>query len=212
MTFSQQLGLYGITSLWNVSHLNNLASIMRYGITSRYLCQSLNLTSTDISNQYVQQRREISYDENLNEFYPHKYVPLFLTDNTPMLYVTSSEDGNVILLELSTEVADRKDIYFSDANIASNDHHLYSDSRDLAYLDWDIILSRQPAFGREWKANRSAEVLIPNCCESAFITGVHVQPQSIENIRIADLVRAIIDLFPNMTADVYEDLTPRGVW
>ena len=211
MTLSQELKSYGISSLWNVTHLSNLESLLSHGIICRNLvCNLPNFT--DISDPVVQSRRRRAYDSNRKVFFdPHDYVPLFFTDNTPMLYVTLCDDKMVILLEVSPEVADSVGVYFSDGNIASSDSCCYTDPNDLKNLDWSIIKSQQGAFWKEWRRKRAAEVLIPKSCPPSFIKAVHVQDAVVEEVKLADAARAIVRKFGNLNIDVHEDLTPEGV-
>lgn len=210
MTLRQQLKAYGITSLWNVTHLNNLESLLSHGIVCRNSACKLP-SFTDISDRHVQIRRRPTCDANGKVvFDPHDYVPLFFTDNTPVLYVTS-DDKKVILLEVSPEAADSTGVCFSDANIASNDYSRYTDPNDLKNLDWSIIKSRRGAFSKEWKHKRSAEVLIPKLCAPSFIKAVHVQPAVVDEARLVDEARAIVRKFANLNIVVHEDLTSEGV-
>lgn len=208
---SVHLRNYGVTSLWNVTHLRNLASLLERGI----LCwNDTNQVPdrVDIAERQVQQRRGPRYYATLRiTVNPHAHVPLFFADNTPMLYVTSS-DNAVILLELRAEVADAPNVFFSDANVASEFHQLYSDPADLANLDWDVIKDRRGARYPDWKRKRSAEVLIPTCCPASMISKVHVQFGAVlDEVPVAQIARTIIAASSHPRIPVREDLSPHGV-
>ncbi len=211
MTLSQHLASHGIFSLWNVTHLNNLESLLSRGIVCRNVARQLQ-GFVDISHPRVQDRRHTTRDVTQGiVFEPHAHVPLFFADNTPMLYVTSSNDAQVILLEISTQVADAPGVVFSDGNIAASDHCLYTDANDLARLAWGIVKSRQPAFSKEWKRKRSAEVLVPQGCSATLFTRVHVQAAVVNGTPVADVARRIVASSGHGHISVRMDLTPQGV-
>jgi len=201
MTFGEGLKSHGVSSLWSVAHLNNLKSVLEHGI----LCQDdvllRNVVHTDISSRQVQNRRPAGF---------HGCVPLFFADNTPMLYVTA-HDRSVILLALSLEVAGKDGVRFSNRNIATSEHTIYSCTADLDALNWGIILDRRGAWSRDWKAVRSAEVLVPTKCDSSFIECVHVQQAEHEGITMAERARQIIRDAGAREVPVREDLTAEGI-
>ncbi len=218
MSLSEQLRPYGIASLWNVSHLDNLPSLLERGLLCWNDANQL-ASRVDIADRHVQNRRRPRFDARLNKiFEPHAHVPLFFADNTPMLFVTASADRRVILLEIHSEAADAPNVCFSDGNVAAADHCLYSDPADLAHLDWQIINSRRPAWGTDhdgidWKCKRSAEVLIPGCCPATFIRTVHVQRfAKFDGIPVLEMARSFVASSQRPDIGVSEDLLPQGVW
>lgn len=210
MTLSQQLASYRVSSLWNVTHLDNLESLLSCGIICRNSTRQMQGV-VDISQQAVQARRRTTHNAvQGTTFEPHAHVPLFLADNTPMLYVTSN-DKKVILLEVSTEAADAPGVCFSDGNIAADAHGLYTDPKDLATLDWSIIRSRRAAFWPESKRKRAAEVLIPQVCSAKFFKQVHVQATVVDGTPVADVARRIVARSGHPYVPVPMDLTRQGV-
>jgi hypothetical protein len=143
-------------------------------------------------------------------FDPHRHVPLFFADNTPMLFVTWS-NKHVILVEISPEAADKPNVCFSDMNVAATGHSIYSDPADLANLHWPIIRSRHGAFGADWKRKRAAEMLIPNNCPPSFFKTIHVQPAVIDGTRAVDVARTLVANSEFRHSAVREDLSPEGV-
>ncbi len=210
MTLSEHLKAYGIISLWNVTHLYNLESILSNGILCKNLICKRSLNYEDISNQRVQSRRHPIYDSNGKIIFdPHDHVPLFFVDNTPMLNLTSRGNSEVILLEISTQAADTTGVRFSNANIAASDHRLYTDPNDLQNLDWNIIKSRRGAsFTDEWKRKRAAEVLIPQICPPSFIKVIHVRH---DKVQVMNETYAIARNFISLNISVHRDLTVKGV-
>jgi len=124
MPLSEHLAHFGATRLWNVTHLENLKSILEQGILARNALPD-GQTVRDISDQDAQSRRTKMrvHDSDLLVD-PHDYVPLFIADNTPMLYVVS-QSPEVILLEIQSAVADGDGVFFSDGNVASQYANLF---------------------------------------------------------------------------------------
>jgi hypothetical protein len=211
MKLSEHITAHGITSLWNITHLDNLKSVLKHGILSRNAASRL-LHFTDISDADAQSRRTpINNPVTGINLDPHDYVPLFFADNTPMLYVVS-DDSRVVLLEISPEVSDTDGVHFSDANVASQYAQIYKDPTDLDQLDWSVIKSRRGAFWQNWKLIRSAEVLIPKQCPPSFIKAIHVQTNNDANINTVDTVRQILSQqLINTSIAVKGDLTPYGI-
>jgi len=56
-----------------------------------------------------------------------------------------------------------------------------------------------------------AEVLIPESCASSHIRVIHVQNALADGGRVSDLVKAIVNKFPNLQISVQENLTPKGI-
>jgi hypothetical protein len=201
MTLSEGLKSHGVSSLWNVTHLDNLKSVLEHGILCHDDALLRNLAHTDISNRQVQNRRPAEF---------RGCVPLFFADNTPMLYVTA-HDRSVILLAVSLEVADKDGVRFSNRNVATSEHTVSSCTANLDALNWGIILDRRGAWSREWKAVRSAEVLVPTECDSSFIECVHVQQAEDEGITVAERARQIIRDARAREIPVRDDLTAEGI-
>ncbi|MHA1205813.1 MAG: DUF4433 domain-containing protein [Candidatus Heimdallarchaeaceae archaeon] len=168
--YENYLRYYNIGSLYYITHINNLESILANGIFSRNRCIQNNINFKDISNREVQYSRE----------YYHSYVPLFFADNTPMLYTVIEEyKENVVLLELENEIMLLDGVKISDGNVASTKTKIFSEIFCLNKLDWEIIDNRSPAFSPKWKRIRSAEILVPDYINPLFIKAIHVQDEAI---------------------------------
>lgn len=162
---SQALQGYGIQTLWHVTHLANLASIMEYGILSREEIHRKNLQFEDISDPSVQRLRT-GY---------HNYVPLFLVLSTPMLYVCWQRHSEAVAaIEVNIQVADFKGVQFSDGNIAASKTNIYSDPKNLQNLDWEVIRAPWGAYSQEWKRKRSAEILVPQFVPREYVNRIHL--------------------------------------
>ena len=67
----------GVVSLWHLTHVNNIYSIINQGILNHYLAHDNNKDLVDISNRGVQQWRE--YKEPIYRKRIHEYTPLFIS-------------------------------------------------------------------------------------------------------------------------------------
>jgi len=189
-----------IRHFWYITTIDNLKSMLTYGILSRKKTRSINLTFEDISDGRVQQRRA-SY---------HDCVPLFFADNTPMLYkVFWSYRKNLCLLEISHRILERKNLKFCDGNIASSETGIYDSLSKIPAENWYIIFSNSPAYGidsagRNWKRIRAAEVLVPNRVPASLIKSISVPEQA-----SCDTVERILRKLKKKIS-IYNNLTPQG--
>jgi len=170
MNFSDHLAKNGVRNLFYLTALENLESILQHGILCRNLArQHIKL---DISSRQVQRGRKDNFPQ------VHSYVPLYFASNTPMLYVCASPKRDnresVILLNISSKVANLGEIYFSDGKTA-NGANRYTAPGDLAKLNWGIIDNPNPAFLDAWTHVRSSEIFVPKKCDASYIQGVYFQ-------------------------------------
>jgi hypothetical protein len=154
-----------INNLWYIAHIENLASIFTIGILCRSVIKRLGFDFEDISLWGVQRRRR--------QF--HTYVPLFIADNTPMLYtVVQQKREEICLLKIDKKILEQAGVRFADGNIASDDTRIYESLDFISEADWKILLSRYAAYSRSWKRIRSAEVLVPSRVLPEFIKSISV--------------------------------------
>lgn len=156
------LNKYNIKSLWHITHINNLFNILKDGIKCRNQINNFqNIAAVDV----LDRRPEWSKD----------YAPLFFASNTPMLYVVSEKYGceNLVVLEIDPSVLFLDGTIFSDGNIASSDTKIFKNVCDLDKLNWNLIYSDKPAFSRDWKRIRSAEVLVNRFVLPCYINKIH---------------------------------------
>lgn len=154
-----------INHLGYIAPIDNLAFILVFGILCRSEVKRIGLDFTDISLWGVQKRR--------TEF--HTYVPLFIADNTPMLYtVFQKKREEICLLKIDKKISERPGVGFADGNVASHETRTYESLDFISDEDWEILSSRYPAYWTKWKRIRSAEVLIPSEVSPEFINSISV--------------------------------------
>ncbi|MCX7909189.1 MAG: DUF4433 domain-containing protein, partial [Ignavibacteria bacterium] len=198
--------------LCHITHLKNVSSILKYGLYSRNYLKKHQGNYEDISDPEVQLRRE---------FILHDFVPLFFSDNTPMLYVTYRKfGGQIALIEIDKKIILEEDfnIVISNGNLASTESKLEffgansSDNVDkLKFLEsfgwyvWDIIYKRSPAYSKEWKRYRSSEVLVYERVPTKYFVSIHF------SINYDDkYFQEIYELSKNNNIKIKTDLTENG--
>jgi hypothetical protein len=86
------LHTYGVEFLYHMTHVDNIPSILKYGLQAH----GNDFQKRDISNQEVnsrRSRREPIYGKRI-----HDYVPFYFSPRNPMLYVQNNEEDIVILV------------------------------------------------------------------------------------------------------------------
>ena len=205
MNFSEHLAEHGVVGLFYLTSFKNLESILERGILCRQSAKKYQ--SDDISLEDVQRLRK-AY---------HSKVPLFFASNTPMLYHVCTKDGrnyDVVMLEISPDVANRAGVSFFDENAAASDANKYTDPSDLHKLDWHVIHSPAPAWGtdrhgRNWKGARSAEIHIPDVCPASYLRKIYFQSNLVDGR--SKLSKIIADSPQSHEILLTDSLTPTGI-
>jgi len=158
----------GVTSLWHMTHIDNIPSIMTHGIFSHnHAFQKFN--PTDISDPDVQSKRQHKKDSIYNSWL-HDYVPTFFTIGNSMLSSVSYMNREICLLEISLDVLDNRSFVFTDGNAACSPTKFFNSINDIDKIQWDVI------HAQKWKGRsreRAAEVLISHPIKSDFIQAIH---------------------------------------
>jgi hypothetical protein len=173
-----------LAELHYLTSIENLASICEHGI----LCHELaaKLPHVDLSNPRMQDLRKdkvVAYAGQERPRKLHSYANLFLHGRNSMLKDLCYSHGHetVAVLAVSTDVLDLPDVVIADQNAASKYAHFYASPGGLEYLH------EQYVFAREWgdatvdqidywrrKSRRSAEVLVPDRVDRAYLQGAYV--------------------------------------
>lgn len=143
-------------TLYHMTHIDNLASILEHGLHSH----DNNYQSQDISNQQVNARRgkkEPIYHRSI-----HSYVPLYFNPRNAMLYKTQMQyGGNIVILGFDAEILLQENTLFSSGNAAANDTDFSNDLNDLDKLNWNLIFSHSwNGYGEHVKKIMMSEALV----------------------------------------------------
>ncbi|WP_394151530.1 DUF4433 domain-containing protein [Vibrio maritimus] len=161
---------YGVSSLWHMSHVDNIASILSNGIASYDKAHST-FTPKDISNASVQSLRDKKdplYNRRL-----HEYAPTYLSIKNPMLFVKKDMNFHLCILELSTDAINDSQFLLTDGNAAANETHFYNQTSELTKLPWDVLNAEYWSDYEDGKRKKCAEVLIYPSIDRKHIKAVH---------------------------------------
>ena len=169
---------YGIGGLYHMTHINNLASIIKNGLLSHTNARKDGFMKVDIANKDVNDRR--SHSEPIHNRPIHDYAPLYFNPHNPMLYVRKDQQESIVIIEFSPTVFLKDGVIFSDGNAAvhttatySCKTTFYSDLNDLSKLNWDCIHNDYWNDYADGKRIKCAEVLVPDVIERQYIKRIH---------------------------------------
>jgi len=166
-----------IDSLWHLTHVKNINSIVKHGIYNHYKAhKNIGKSLTDISDNEVQRWRdskELFYKRRV-----HEYVPLYINYDNLMVYKLKRYEyqQQLCLIEVSLDVLSENDFLFTDRNAACYDAVFYKSSEDLKKLPWAVLQDDT----WDWndsnklsKQQRQAEVLIYPEVHPKFIEKIY---------------------------------------
>lgn len=160
-----------IEHLYHVTHINNLSSILQYGLLSHSNAhRSCNVT--DISDREVSDRHSRMTIEGkpLRE-----YALLYFNPSNPMLYSRKEIQNDIVILAFNKEALWWGGTWFTDGNAASNATEFYYDLDDLHELDWSCIWDEYWNGHDDGRRKRCAEILVPDAIHPSWIEQIIVQ-------------------------------------
>lgn len=160
--FSKLLDEVGVDYLYHMTHIDNLKSILQFGILSHNRAHKKGLLAKDISDRTVNSRR----------IKIHNYVPLYFNPKNPMLYRRKNIQDELVILCVNRELLFSDKVVITDGNAASTSTNFYKSISDLRKIDWNIIRSEYWSDFVDGKRIRCAETLIPE----------NISPANIEQI------------------------------
>ncbi len=164
-------GKYGITSLWHMTHRNNVRNILRLGILNYYDAHRLSTEVMDISEPSVQRRREKTEQQYGRKI--HDYVALYINPRNPMLYCRKYMQDKLCLISVSLTVLGENQYLLSDGNAASSDTNFYASISDLQSLPWGVLMANYWTGYPDGKRKRCSEVLVHSIVSPRYIQAIH---------------------------------------
>lgn len=173
-----------VADLHYLTPIENLASICEHGILSHDLAAKL--PHIDVSNPRMQDLRkdkEVAYAGQERPRKLHSYANLFLDGRNSMLKDLCFTHGHqkLAVVSVSTDVLDLPAVVISDQNAASKYVHFYAAPAGLEHLSSQYVLAREwgdPTVDQidYWrrKSRRSAEVLVPDRVDPAYLHGAYM--------------------------------------
>ena len=161
----------GIHSLWHLTHINNLVSILKKGILSHYEAHHFNSQLIDISNPNAQKWRE-NFEMCFNRRI-HEYAPLYIKPKNPMLSARRKVQDTLCLIEVSLSVLIDSEYVITDGNAASRDTIFFKNINSMPSQTLDVLNSKYWRDFSDGKRRRCAEVLIYPNIKPGHIQMIH---------------------------------------
>lgn len=177
-----------IKSLYYITHINNLPSILAKGIFSHERIRSENIQNTTIYLEHLVNKRGNKYTAAGKNLW--HYTNLFFQPRNPMLFSVIKSKGkqNITVLRISNTVLRRQGIFITDGIASNKLTRIYPRSEGLEVLQTQQVLlqSRWISWNHSdaLKRRLMAECLIPN-----RIDPKDIQQFIVANQNIADLLR-----------------------
>lgn len=169
-----------VEELYYITHIDNMPSIMQYGILSRNYAFKKGIDFQDISEEGVQDRRLGKKVLGTNREL-HDYANLYFDAHNPMLSARRSRNNEICVLRIRHNVIDMQDVIVTDKN-AARDCWFKPVSDGLPLLDKERIYAvmwiyrNPPDPIEEYKhaGEKCAEVLVPCKIDAQYIVGAYV--------------------------------------
>ena len=168
-----------VRELYYITPIENVPSIMKYGILSHIL--SLKVPHHSIAMSEMQDKRKNKQIPRAGKL--HDYANLYFDGHNPMLCKRQSLNDSICVLIIEASVIDLPHVIIADRNAASNYVRFYPVKEGLEAIEKERIFARYWTHPgnqyEEWahKSDKCAEVLIPNRIEPKYILGAVVANQ-----------------------------------
>jgi hypothetical protein len=165
-----------IAELHYIAPIVNVPSILRDGILSHNRAKRVGHDSVAMSE--IQERRKDKQIPRARHL--HDYANVYFDAHNPMLSKLRSKNNAICVLKINPAVLDIPDVIIADQNAASDWVRFFTVTDGLNALDRDRVFARywkhQEDMIDEWrhKAEKCAEVLVPDRVSLDFITGAYV--------------------------------------
>ena len=176
-------------SLYYITHIDNLPSIIKHGILSRESVEAVNVQGISVFNRKADKKENIKRKGRVVPEICGKnllsYANLFFQPRNPMMYRTVFENGNakLALLEIANTILEEPGVIITDGDVASETTQFYLPSGETKILQqqWTTIKS-------EWwkecdgsKRKIMAECLVPDRVKPEYIRSVIVADDGTKN-------------------------------
>src|SRR4030095_12991878 len=171
-----------LLELHYITHINNVPSIINYGILSHQKAAKYNHIS--VAMEKVQAKRSA---RGVPQGQPiHAYACLYLHGRNPMLRKILHTHEELIVLRISTDAFDIPGSIIADGNASSDYTRFYPSPKGLESLESSLVLARywtsqDPYEYMHRKRSRCAELLVPDHIPSKFIIGAYISCPKAQN-------------------------------
>lgn len=150
------------TGLYNIQAIDNIPSIMEYGLLSNERANRIKHIS--IAMNEVQERRDGVRIPNGLKL--HQYANVYFDPHNPMLSARRDQNENICILKFDYQILDIPGAVISDRNASSDYASFYSPEMGMDMIDFELVYARywtdEDYFEQMRKKSiKCAEVLIP---------------------------------------------------
>lgn len=181
------LVLYGIDAIYHMTHIDNVLSILHYGL----LPHGNGYNSVDISNRAVNNRRN-----RIDPFYRktiHSYVPFYINPKNAMLYARKDIQEDIVIFSFDRELIKEEGTLFTDGNAAASRSLFFNNIEGLSRLSWECLNANSWNSYPDGKRLRMAEVLVPNRVDTSRVNKIICS--SIKSfVALKELVNSAIEI------------------
>ncbi len=167
-----------VKELHYITHVDNVASILKHGILSHNRASGLTCKSVALEAVQLRRRKRVPNGRPL-----HDYVNLYFNARNPMMFRVIrgdiAEPRDLAVLRVSPSVLGQSHVVIADRNASSDYVMFYASPDGLAQLDGSLVFAEywvddDPLEQFRKKSAICAEVLVPDCVPARMVTGVYV--------------------------------------
>jgi O-acetyl-ADP-ribose deacetylase (regulator of RNase III) len=191
-----------VKSLFYITHINNLPSILRYGILSHRQVEAQGIPFTPVYNPEIVANREQRLTPDRKSLWD--YANVYFQPRNPMLYKVMSETDkkDVVIVGVKPQVVDVKGAFISLGNAASSLSPLLDIKTGLQFINgeyWQIISNDWWKTEDGTKRKIMAECLVPNGIPPTDIHSIYVTSSA-----VAEKVRPVLNVFTQPVSVIVE--------
>lgn len=199
-----------VKSLYYITHIDNVSSILRYGILSHRRIEEQGSPFTRIYNAEIVANRAMRQTPDKKSLW--EYANVYFQPRNPMLYkvISETEKKNIVILGISPQVIETSGAFISLGNAASDLSPILNARTGLQVLNeeyWSIINSDWWKTEDGTKRKIMAECLIPNVIPPSNIHSIYVTSQDVADKIKLDIKN--LSTQPEIVAEPHMFFQPR---
>ncbi|MEH2053763.1 DarT ssDNA thymidine ADP-ribosyltransferase family protein [Nostoc sp.] len=199
-----------IDSLYYITHLNNVPSILKKGVLSHAIVEQENIQRTPVYDQQIVANRSSKNTPDGKSLW--EYANFYFQPRNPMLYrvINENKDNGIVVLSIQPSILNRKDAFITTGNAASQLSQILPAS---SWKEKEIIAEIIKGIDIEWwkeedgtKRKIMAECLVPKTVAPDCIQAIYVPTENtakkleevIQNSEYKNLSRPPVSIEPTM--------------
>ena len=181
-----------VKGLYYITHINNLPTILRYGILSHRQVEQQGIPFTRIYNAEIVANREMRRTPDEKSLWD--YANVYFQPRNPMLYkvISETEKKDIVILGISPQIIETPGAFISLGNAASSLSPILDIETGLQIINdeyWAIINSDWWKAEDGTKRKIMSECLIPNLISPTYIHSIYVISQQVAD-KISPLLKS----------------------